>query len=100
MLYICKPRGSNKTTCLCYLSDATKAPIVTHSEVQKKYIIDLAESLFLDIPDPITVNELREKKSKINYSEVLIDNAEDIIEKALIEYLSVRPLAVTITNKK
>ena len=102
MIYIQRPRGGNKTTTLCYLSEATRYPIVTHSQRQVAYIKELAEKLQLNIPDPITVEDIRHNgKTKGRHDiSLLIDDAEDIIEAALTEYLSAKPFAVTLTKNK
>lgn len=74
-------RGAGKTTILLARSAATKAPIVCKSEQSAEYLKERAALLGLNIPEPITLDNLQ-KGAQV--TEVLVDDA-DVIVKSLIE---------------
>lgn len=73
-------RGVGKTTFLIIYSAVTKKRIITSSQVAKKYIIEKAKKLNLQIPEPITMYDIFECKIKgyAEKEEYLIDNYETV----------------------
>lgn len=96
MKLLIKERGTCKTTGLIYASEATGCPIVTSSKINACYIIDNAKQMGCDIPDPITVDDLRFHKME-HVTHVLFDNVETILEKAINEYLGTNVVCATMT---
>ena len=97
MNLLIKKRGKNKTTGLIYTSEATRYPIVCSSKIQTRYIKEMAEKLECDIPEPLTVEELRYRALPPK-SNVLFDNLETIIEKAVNVYLDANVVCATMTD--
>ena len=78
-------RGTGKTTFLIVYSAITKKRIITSSEVMKKYIIEKAKKLNLQVPSPITMYDIFEGRIRgyAEREEYLIDNYE-IVSKYII----------------
>ena len=51
-------RGQGKTTRLLYASEFNNAPIVCQTYQSKNYLMEMAERLKLNIPEPIVVSEI------------------------------------------
>lgn len=102
MKFIIKDRGMGKTTQLIYTSEVTGYPIATMSSASIAYIKTMAEEMGCDIPDPITYNDLVNRKGMGNrqYDNILVDDANLIIEKALNEYLHCNVKGIAFTNTK
>lgn len=74
-------RGTGKTAFLIIYSAVTKKRIITSSEVMKKYIIEKAKKLNLQVPTPITMYEACEGSIMRGHrEEYLIDNYEIVSE--------------------
>lgn len=97
MNLLIKGRGSNKTTGLIYTSEATGYPIVCSSKIQTHYIKEMAEKLGCKIPEPLSVEELKHHKIPPK-SDILFDNLETIIEKAVNVYLDANVVCATMTD--
>ena len=98
MYFIPGKRGSGKTSQIILLSSITGMPIVTNCEESVQYIKNLAKENGFAVPDVYTERQVIEGKLRgIDYRGVFIDNAEKIIENALISYLGVDVKAATIT---
>lgn len=91
MKLIVKDRGVGKTHMLVQVSYITGYPIVCFNNASARYIKEMAEKLGANIPEPISVDELRKgnSKSKRGYDKVLVDDINVFITKALQEYLGV-----------
>lgn len=98
MNLLIKDRGTSKTTGLIYTSEATGYPIVTSSKIQACYIKDQAKDMNCAIPDPLTVDDLREFKHIHSGTNILFDNVETILEKALNTYLDANVVCATMTD--
>ena len=91
MQLIVKDRGAGKTHMLIQTSAVTGYPIVCFSEFQASLVKEKAELLGLDIPDPISIKQLRnENISTQMRDKVLVDDVQMIIDYALAEYLGVK----------
>lgn len=97
MKLLIKGRGKNKTTGLIYASEATGYPIVCSSKIQTHYIKEMAEKLECDIPEPLSVEELK-GHVLTSKSNILFDNLETIIEKAVNVYLDANIVCATMTD--
>ena len=93
-----KDKGSSKTTGLIYTSEATGYPIVTDSNVQVFYIKEQAKDMGCDIPEPLTISDLRAHSKLHPKSNVLFDNIETILEKAINLYLDANVVCATMTT--
>jgi hypothetical protein len=98
MKLLIKERGAGKTTGLIYASEATGYPIVTSSKIQCHYIKDNAEKMGCDIPDPLTVEDLRADHVLRSKENILFDNIETILEAALNSYLDASVVCATMTD--
>ena len=98
MKILIKDKGAGKTTGLIYASEATGYPIVTSSKIQACYIKDQAERMECNIPEPLTVDEIRLNRVINHGSNILFDNVETVLEKALNEYLNANVVCVTMTT--
>lgn len=74
-------RGAGKTFYLIRLSAILDSPILCATEQSKKYILDKAKEMWLEIPEPIVVNKgnfeivMRERKA-----DLLIDDLELVLK--------------------
>lgn len=81
MNVIYEKRCSGKTLKLVCLSYAKRMPIICLSDVERKYILDMAHTLQLDIPNPIVYNESDIDYNIRGYNGLLIDNADCILKR-------------------
>lgn len=100
MRLLIKDRQKGKTTGLIYTSEATGYPIVVHNRSHIEFIKEKAHELGCSIPDPVTVNELREHRCKglHLYEHVLVDEVSFIIEDALNSYLGCKVECATMSD--
>ena len=99
MKLIVKDRGAGKTHTLIQTSAVTGYPIVCFNNLQASQVKEKAELLGFDIPDPISIRQLRnENISTQMRDKVLVDDVQMIIDYALAEYLGVKEVvAATCT---
>ena len=83
-----KARGSGKTAGLIYASESTGYPIVVAGNTRACYIKDQAREMCCNIPDPITVNDIRLHHVVKHDQNILFDDVDTILECALKEYLN------------
>ena len=95
MKVIRKGRGQGKTYDMIKLASENKGYILCSTVQQARYIYDLSKNMGLDIHFPITYSDLPLTKGQ-QIDNILIDNAEDFIEKAVGKKVS----AISITNKE
>lgn len=93
MKKIIMERGHGKTTQLIFLSSKTNTPIIT--PFYKEHIKELAKELDVEIPEPLTLRELDNRCLK--GTDVLVDNAEYVLDNILLREFGVRPVAISIT---
>lgn len=70
-------RGNGKTFHLIKLSAILDSPIICATEQSKKYILDKAKEMALEIPEPIVVN--RNSYGRRN-TDLLIDDLELVLK--------------------
>lgn len=73
-------RGAGKTFYLIKLSAILDSPIICTTEQSKKYILDKAREMGLEIPEPIVVN-------RINFDPVMGGRKENLLIDDLDEVL-------------
>ena len=75
------PRCSGKTTRMMYLSEHYQTPIICHSDSHKEYIMWQARTFGIDIPEPISLDELFSdtKKSLDNLDQIIIDESSILL---------------------
>ena len=100
MNLLIKQKGTGKTTGLIYTSESTKYPIVTSSKIQACYIKDMSKDMGCEIPDPLTVDDLRLSKALPSGYNILFDNVETILEAAINSYLNANVVCATMTDNK
>lgn len=95
MKLIIKDRGTGKTTQLIYTSATTGWPIVVYSEAMVKQIKSQAKELNCNIPEPMTVHDLLDRKHV--YENIIIDEVciSGIIQNALNKYFGCNVMACT-----
>lgn len=98
--FLIMKRGKGKSTALIYTSATTGIPIVTYTKKHCGYITEKAREYGVKIPTPVTVEEVRNGNlSGTGVTELLIDDAEEIIADALRKYLGRNVVAATLTDK-
>lgn len=97
-------RGIGKTAELIIYSDMFKIPIIAASQAQVDYIIKCAKERNLQIPKPITVEQMWDGycRGRYGYENVLVDDAymSGLLESALNQYLHASVKACVIDNPK
>lgn len=85
-------RGEGKTTKLICMSYLNKIPIVVSNLKQAEYIKNKANSMGLEIPDPIgaNINSLSEHLLGTGIKEVYVDNAEFMFKNLFEETFRVK----------
>ena len=91
-------RRSGKTTLLIHSSFVTGAPIVVYDSLRKTNVLTQAKEQGLDIRVYTLREWLENKVLSHNNREVLIDEADLIIESALECYLGTKALAYTVSQ--
>lgn len=97
MQLIVKDRGAGKTHMLIQTSAITGYPIVCFGDYQAGWTKEKAELLGLDIPDPISIRQLRnENISTQMRDKVLVDDIQMILKSAIAEHLGVKEVVTAI----
>lgn len=86
MKLLIKERGSGKTTGLIYASEITGYPICVTVKSRVEFILQSAKEIGCNIPQPITVAELRQRGVRPPEN-ILYDEVGEIIGVALDNYL-------------
>lgn len=88
---IIKPRQSGKTTELIKESNKHWTYIICANEKRKQYIVDVANRLGVDIPNPITANEVLASKGLQSpwIKEVLVDDLGDVLSALINKHVAV-----------
>jgi len=89
-------RGTGKTTKLIYTSSVLNTPILVHSKKEADRILEMADGLNCEIPEPVVFGE---HKNKHYTNGILIDNAERYIQAALQEYLGLQVVACAYSKE-
>lgn len=101
-MYYNLPRGSGKSTRMMYLSEHYQAPIICHSDSHKEYIMWQAKTFGIDIPEPISLDELfsSTEKSFDNLDEIIIDESSILLGQIINRLMgkNIKVLAETCSN--
>lgn len=100
MKFLIKERGIGKTTGLLFTSEATGCTIIVDNKKQVEILKSKANELGITIPEPMTSDTFRGdgRSHCLSVKGILIDEADNIIEKALIDYFNgANIVAVTMT---
>jgi rRNA-processing protein FCF1 len=100
MKIINRARASGKTTMLINTAYTTGYPIIVSDVARARCVERMAVKLGLDRVRVFTVAEwLKERPRTVNYgiNKVLIDEAEQVIESALIDFLHADIIACTMS---
>lgn len=98
MQLIIKDRGKGKTAQLIYASEITGMPIAQLTRAMCNHTKQMAKEMGCIIPEPVTVDELRNLHRVPNQSGVLVDNVHLIISDALNHYLNANVIGGTMTD--
>lgn len=80
MKIIAKPRYIGKTTELIKLSAKTNAYILVANRSRQKMVAELARSMNINIPYPVTVDDYMRTKFRGSFiKHILIDDADDVL---------------------
>ncbi len=95
-------RGKGKTTRLLYASEFNNAPIVCSFKTSKRFLVDKARQIGLEIPEPITVSELKNLRGKRIAPRVLIDEAETVLQHLIADASggAIQEILAITTNKE
>lgn len=97
MKIINRERGTGKTSIILSTAHATGTPIVTLSLTRKSVLEQKArEAGFSDVK-VFEMNQFIDENKKDTYDEILIDDAEQIIEEVFKRYLGVGIVSMTIS---
>lgn len=93
-------RGQGKTVRLLYASEFNDAPILCPTYQNKRYLMDMAKELRLNIPEPIYVGEMF-KRDNVMDKDILVDEAPWVLEM-LLKNMGMRGdiKAITLTEKE
>jgi hypothetical protein len=97
------PRGYGKTTRMLYASEYNNAPILCSTDSRKRYVMDMAKSMQLNIPEPISVSDIvcnRIRDKRINNGNVLVDEMDDVLREILRFSIGYDMIGGTITIDK
>lgn len=76
-------RGDGKTIRMLYASEYQNIPILCHSEIAKKCLTERAKALGINIPEPISVNELSDAKTAAGTGDLLVDDIPLVLQAIL-----------------
>ena len=88
-------RGSGKTMWAMMESARTGVPILAFSRQHKQNIVRMALDFGIDIPEPVTIEDLNESgKNKVE--EVIVDEAQELLQRML----EVKITGLTMTDSE
>ena len=91
------PRGAGKTTRMLYLSEYLQVPILCRSKTAKDCLIGRANEYGIMIPEPITPNDLSNKK--FNFRNILVDESLEVLDVILNKY-GLNVIGCTLTDEE
>lgn len=93
-LYV-KGRGSGKTMWAVMESARTNVPILVFSKQHKQNIVKMALEFGIEIPEPVTREQLNER-GKVKVQEVIIDEAQELLQRML----EVKIIGLTVNDSE
>lgn len=91
-------RQQGKTTRLLYASEWNQTPILFATHQMKKYAEWQAKELGLKIPEPLCVQELKDRD--VGHTDVLVDEAPLVLRNLLSTFGIKEVKAITLTEKE
>lgn len=88
-------RGSGKTMWAMLESARTRVPILTFSRKNKQNIVKMALDFGIDIPEPVTIEDLN-VAGKSKAKEVIVDEAQELLQRML----EVKIVGLTMTDSE
>ena len=94
-------RGQGKTTRMLYASEFNDAPIICPTEESKRYLIEQAKRLNLNIPTPMTVYDAMTNGARgERFNKVLVDEMNYVLKFMFRYILNTDVIGGTITTDK
>lgn len=93
-------RGYGKSVRIIKESAKTGYRIIVPTEYQKEYIMQKAHDMGYDIPEPYTEHEIVGRRIALKERNVLVDNVEYFISKALDNYLGCHVVKATMSQEE
>ena len=94
------PRGCGKLVRLIKECAKTGCPIITYSNHSKNFIKQKAHDMGYEIPEPYSVNEIAGRRIVLREINVLVDDVESILSKALDNYLGCHVVHATMSEQE
>ena len=94
------PRGCGKSVRLIKESANTGYRIITQSNHSKNFIKQKAHDMGYEIPEPYSVNEIAGRRILPKEINVLVDDVEGILSKALDNYLGCHVVHATMSEQE
>ena len=88
-------RGSGKTMWVMLESARTGVPILALNRTYKQSIIKMALDFGIDIPEPVTIEDLN-VSGKDKVEEVIVDEAQELLQRML----EVKIIGLTMTDSE
>lgn len=95
-----RPRCYGKSVRLIKESAKTGYRIITQSELKKIFIRQKAHEMGYKIPEPYSVDEIVSRRVIIKERNVLVDDVEGILSKALDNYLGCHVAHATMSERE
>ena len=93
-------RGEGKTIRMLYASEFSNAPILCRTGASKAYIMDMAKRHNINIPEPITLCDVTNKKLVgKRIGDIFVDDAEWVL-RDLLAHLDLNMVGGTVTVQK
>ena len=94
-------RGKGKTMHMLYASEFNNAPIICGNDTQKRYLIETAKCMNLNIPEPISVSDIICNRTRgKRFNSVVVDEIDDVLREILRFTISANMIGGTITIDK
>lgn len=97
MRFINKGRGTGKTTMMISTAYATGYPIIVTTHIRKDYVLQQAHEMNCDGINVYTVEEWNRLIHIGENNYALVDEVEELLEKALNDYLKTNVVAATLS---
>ena len=94
------PRNYGKSVLLIKESAKTGYRIITQSNEKKNFIKQKAHDMGYEIPEPYSVNEIAGRRIVLKERNVLVDDVEGILSKALDNYLGCHVVHATMSEQE
>ena len=93
-------RGKGETMRMLYASEFNNASILCCNGQNKKHIIDMAKQYDINIPEPITIYDLIENKTRGKHCNYIVVDDIDCVLNVLLAKYGLNMIGGTITIDK